>query len=205
MEYLQVPPFEKNFLLSPPGSPPIGWVQTKEAGPVPGGHSEALWDALTKQLENDRLLLDGPDDDEDALRLQEEQRRLEARASETEVEENGKRRKIIKFVAPRIELHLPVVVVEHFELAENGLFGAPVVQISPVSTPAPEPAPARSLPKTPVPQRRATLPPKFTAMLSPAPSPIKRASTLLAPPPTSHVNPHTRLVPKTAMPPMPPQ
>ncbi|KXS11906.1 Calcipressin-domain-containing protein [Gonapodya prolifera JEL478] len=30
---LQVPENERNWLISPPGSPPIGWVQTREAGP----------------------------------------------------------------------------------------------------------------------------------------------------------------------------
>lgn len=31
--YLQPPPVEKNFLISPPGSPPIGWEQIREDPP----------------------------------------------------------------------------------------------------------------------------------------------------------------------------
>jgi len=31
--YLQPPPIEKNFLISPPGSPPVGWEQVKEDPP----------------------------------------------------------------------------------------------------------------------------------------------------------------------------
>ena len=42
LNLLQVPELERNFLLSPPGSPPIGWVQQPEAGPVPGGFSEDI-------------------------------------------------------------------------------------------------------------------------------------------------------------------
>ncbi|KAI9094595.1 Calcipressin-domain-containing protein, partial [Phlyctochytrium arcticum] len=43
INYLQVPETEKNFLLSPPGSPPIDWVQIREHSPVMGGHGDALW------------------------------------------------------------------------------------------------------------------------------------------------------------------
>nr|KAJ3420393.1 Calcipressin-1 [Polyrhizophydium stewartii] len=42
LNLLQVPETERNFLLSPPGSPPVGWVQTQEREPVQGGHAEAL-------------------------------------------------------------------------------------------------------------------------------------------------------------------
>ncbi|KAJ3040176.1 Calcipressin-1, partial [Rhizophlyctis rosea] len=52
LNFLRVPEPEKNFLLSPPGSPPIGWVQLRESSPVSGGHNDALLDAL-HQLEND--------------------------------------------------------------------------------------------------------------------------------------------------------
>ncbi|KAJ7243727.1 Calcipressin-domain-containing protein [Mycena rebaudengoi] len=33
VEYLRPPPVEKNFLLSPPGSPPVGWVPAREDPP----------------------------------------------------------------------------------------------------------------------------------------------------------------------------
>ena len=32
--YLHVPPLEKQFLISPPASPPVGWEQPKEDKPV---------------------------------------------------------------------------------------------------------------------------------------------------------------------------
>ncbi|KAI9004803.1 Calcipressin-domain-containing protein [Gaertneriomyces semiglobifer] len=51
LSHLRVPDLEKNFLLSPPGSPPIDWTQIRESGPVPGGHADALLDAL-RELEH---------------------------------------------------------------------------------------------------------------------------------------------------------
>ena len=37
MTYLSIPSTSRNFLLSPPGSPAIGWVQTSESEPSKGG------------------------------------------------------------------------------------------------------------------------------------------------------------------------
>ncbi len=44
-QYLKVPEIEKNFLLSPPGSPPLDWRQAKESAPYTGGHSALFSDA----------------------------------------------------------------------------------------------------------------------------------------------------------------
>ncbi|ORY53654.1 hypothetical protein BCR33DRAFT_711033 [Rhizoclosmatium globosum] len=57
---LRVPPLEKNFLLSPPGSPPVGWIQPAESGPAAGGHHQAMLDALSKLTDED-FSLDGGD------------------------------------------------------------------------------------------------------------------------------------------------
>ena len=38
-QYLRVPEIEKNFLLSPPGSPPLDWTQERESAPFTGPHS----------------------------------------------------------------------------------------------------------------------------------------------------------------------
>ncbi|KAI9334996.1 Calcipressin-domain-containing protein [Zopfochytrium polystomum] len=59
--HLQVPEIERNFLLSPPGSPPIGWVQSREGGPNPGGHAQALLDALNLMIDENEheFSLDG--------------------------------------------------------------------------------------------------------------------------------------------------
>ncbi|KAK2460693.1 hypothetical protein APHAL10511_007163 [Amanita phalloides] len=46
--YLQPPPVEKNFLISPPGSPPLGWEQVKEDPPNQGPLAEDLMTALKK-------------------------------------------------------------------------------------------------------------------------------------------------------------
>jgi hypothetical protein len=39
---LRVPELQKNFLISPPGSPAIGWIQTIESDPVSGGITEDI-------------------------------------------------------------------------------------------------------------------------------------------------------------------
>jgi Calcipressin len=36
-EFLSLPQAEKNFLISPPGDPPLGWTQDSEAKPSAGG------------------------------------------------------------------------------------------------------------------------------------------------------------------------
>ncbi|KAJ3021155.1 hypothetical protein HKX48_009074 [Thoreauomyces humboldtii] len=60
IDHLQVPALERNFLLSPPGSPPVDWVQIRESAPVAGGHSDALMAAL-RELEGDDFRLDDLD------------------------------------------------------------------------------------------------------------------------------------------------
>ncbi|KAI8930342.1 Calcipressin-domain-containing protein [Entophlyctis helioformis] len=59
LNLLQVPEIERNFLLSPPGSPPVGWEQPKEAHPVAGGHSEALIELHMSALSLAAFALDG--------------------------------------------------------------------------------------------------------------------------------------------------
>jgi len=50
--YLQPPQHEKNFLISPPGSPPIGWEQVREDPPNATPLAEDLIQAL-RRLEID--------------------------------------------------------------------------------------------------------------------------------------------------------
>jgi len=74
---LQVPPVEKNFLLSPPGSPPIGWVQSTESVPSRGGHHAAMLSSLMElqdddfrlddSTSNDYLATDNQNDDDDSM------------------------------------------------------------------------------------------------------------------------------------------
>ena len=45
---LTVPPLDKNFLISPPGSPPVGWEQIKEDPP----NTETLAGDLMQALQN---------------------------------------------------------------------------------------------------------------------------------------------------------
>jgi len=53
--YLQPPPIEKNFLISPPGSPPVGWEPVKEDPPNATPLAEDLIHALRKlQVQNSR-------------------------------------------------------------------------------------------------------------------------------------------------------
>jgi hypothetical protein len=53
VDYLKVPEVEKNFLLSPPGSPPIDWVQIRESNPYKFSH--ALEDIEALDLDNETL------------------------------------------------------------------------------------------------------------------------------------------------------
>ncbi|KAI0062072.1 Calcipressin [Artomyces pyxidatus] len=46
--YLRPPPIEKNFLISPPGSPPVGWEPVKEDPPNPTPLADDLISALRK-------------------------------------------------------------------------------------------------------------------------------------------------------------
>ncbi|KAF5386767.1 hypothetical protein D9615_002009 [Tricholomella constricta] len=46
--YLRPPAVEKNFLISPPGSPPVGWEQVKEDPPNPTPLADDLIQALRK-------------------------------------------------------------------------------------------------------------------------------------------------------------
>ncbi|KAJ3277213.1 hypothetical protein HK104_003550 [Borealophlyctis nickersoniae] len=96
LNYLRVPEIEKNFLLSPPGSPPIGWVQSREGGPVPGGHADALMDALAA-LEGDPFILDeGP--------LMNDQNPSAAVDAD---------RHVLRFIPPDEEMQLPMIIVEN--------------------------------------------------------------------------------------------
>jgi hypothetical protein len=47
-QYLRPPPIEKNFLISPPGSPPVGWEPIKEEPPNPTPLADDLMAALRK-------------------------------------------------------------------------------------------------------------------------------------------------------------
>lgn len=46
--YLKPPAIEKNFLISPPGSPPVGWEPIKEDPPNPAPLADDLMTALRK-------------------------------------------------------------------------------------------------------------------------------------------------------------
>ncbi|KAG2185422.1 hypothetical protein INT44_002213 [Umbelopsis vinacea] len=58
---LQVPELEKNWLISPPGSPPVGWQQIREDPPnrtvLPHDLSHALM-SLSDEMEDDEFRLD---------------------------------------------------------------------------------------------------------------------------------------------------
>ncbi|KAI8907489.1 Calcipressin-domain-containing protein [Powellomyces hirtus] len=103
IDHLRVPELEKNFLLSPPGSPPVDWVQIRESGPVPGGHSEALLDAL-RELETDEFTLDAGDS---------------SAVDESEGDTPG--RQILVFRPPENVTHnpfpdLPLIIVENADV-----------------------------------------------------------------------------------------
>lgn len=53
--YLQPPAVEKNFLISPPGSPPVGWEQIREDPPNATALAEDLITALKKLKAHDDI------------------------------------------------------------------------------------------------------------------------------------------------------
>jgi hypothetical protein len=52
--FLRPPPIEKNFLISPPGSPPVGWEQIKEDPPNSAPLADDLIQALKKLQTRER-------------------------------------------------------------------------------------------------------------------------------------------------------
>ena len=48
VSHLRPPAIEKNFLISPPGSPPVGWEQTREEPPNDAPLAEDLINALRR-------------------------------------------------------------------------------------------------------------------------------------------------------------
>jgi hypothetical protein len=52
IHYLKVPELEKNFLISPPGSPPVGWEPAKEEPP----NSTPLADDIVAALRQLQLM-----------------------------------------------------------------------------------------------------------------------------------------------------
>jgi len=53
--YLRPPPVEKNFLISPPGSPPVGWEQIREDPPNSTPLADDLIAALKKLQTNEEV------------------------------------------------------------------------------------------------------------------------------------------------------
>ncbi|KAJ3310521.1 carbohydrate-binding module 1 protein [Boothiomyces sp. JEL0838] len=62
MNYLNIPEPERNFLLSPPGSPPVGWLQTAESEPKPGGFCETIQERALSFVSLNDFKLDGYED-----------------------------------------------------------------------------------------------------------------------------------------------
>ncbi|KAL2916323.1 hypothetical protein HK105_204079 [Polyrhizophydium stewartii] len=101
LNLLQVPETERNFLLSPPGSPPVGWVQTQEREPVQGGHAEAL---MLSALSLADFHLDGGEDvdldlDENGIALD----HAHAHTSEETLTSDGRKIEILRFGAAATE------------------------------------------------------------------------------------------------------
>jgi len=59
--YLRPPAIEKNFLISPPGSPPVGWEQIKEDPPNVTPLADDLIAALRKLQLTQRSAVAGPE------------------------------------------------------------------------------------------------------------------------------------------------
>lgn len=72
VDTLRVPERTRNFLISPPGSPPIGWVQIAESSPATGGHTDVHTQAVRNMLADPSTanftLDEGPAIDEDGTR-----------------------------------------------------------------------------------------------------------------------------------------
>ncbi|KAJ3273246.1 hypothetical protein HDV01_004604 [Terramyces sp. JEL0728] len=88
MSYLNIPEPERNFLLSPPGSPPVGWLQTAESEPKPGGFCESIEERALSFVSLNDFKLDGYEDVD--LSTEEERDRKILGQEKTETGSNSK-------------------------------------------------------------------------------------------------------------------
>ncbi|KAI9193435.1 Calcipressin-domain-containing protein [Polychytrium aggregatum] len=127
---LQVPKIERNFLLSPPGSPPVGWVQPEESGPSAGGHTALYLDLDHFKLDMDAGEVADAVDSTDAagcpsIRFGERERDVWEEGGSLEVAMEGSSVKhVLSFSIPNAhrkgdgsDPSLPTIVVE--EAAED--------------------------------------------------------------------------------------
>ncbi|KAJ1339563.1 hypothetical protein BSLG_005810 [Batrachochytrium salamandrivorans] len=111
---LSVPQLERNFLLSPPGSPPVGWEQPKELAPVTGGHTEAL---SLSTLSLAGFCLDGGVD-VDLDNIQPQNVVDTAHFSKLSITSDGRRQETLTFgtgvasAKSSADVSLPVIVIE---------------------------------------------------------------------------------------------
>ncbi|KAJ3226361.1 hypothetical protein HDU81_007353 [Chytriomyces hyalinus] len=82
---LQVPEIERNFLVSPPGSPPVGWVQNSESQPSTGGHHAAMIIDALSQMDDFSLDADAGMEPESADASRSADYTVEGALSEREV------------------------------------------------------------------------------------------------------------------------
>jgi hypothetical protein len=99
--FLQPPALEKNFLISPPGSPPIGWEQVREDPPNATPLAEDLIHALRKlevdaQFRNTKVegqrgveLLLAPEDSADGISVYVEDCDIEEEDISIDIEDTG--------------------------------------------------------------------------------------------------------------------
>lgn len=137
MTFLTLPPTSRNFLLSPPGSPSVGWVQTSESEPSKGGFTfpQDLQDArIASEISLLDFTLDGGVEVEDEENQMDRSDSMKINVQEKR-EKDGVAIRVVKFDSLESGLELPVICISGDESVDVGLDSSILSRIPQTSLP----------------------------------------------------------------------